>query len=123
MPLQRQIITLCVMTHIGNNVYTRLPFTDLAKFFKLLSEPNRLRILCSMGLDCVAVSSIIARTGLSQTNVSFHLRALREAGVVKAERRGGYVFYCLYDFRILDLLSEMDEWRSNQQNQLEKQDI
>ena len=109
------------MTHISNDAYAGLPLSELAKFFKLLAEPNRLRILSSMGLDCAPVSSIIAKTGLSQTNVSFHLRALREAGVVKAERRGGYVFYCLYDFRLMDMLSEMDEWRSHQQNQLEEQ--
>jgi ArsR family transcriptional regulator len=105
---------------MSNNAYSSLPQTDLAKLFKLLAEPNRLRILCSMGLDCAPVSSIIAKTGLTQTNVSFHLRALREAGIVKAERRGGFVFYCLYDFRLLDLLSEMDEWRSSHQTELKR---
>ena len=104
------------------NAYRNLPVKDLAKLFKLLSEPNRLRILCSMGLECIPVSSIIANTGLSQTNVSFHLRALREAGVVKAERRGGFVYYCLYDIRLLDLLSELDEWREVRQQEHEKQE-
>ena len=103
------------MTNMSINAYRKLPVKDLAKFFKLLSEPNRLRILCSMGLDCTPVSAIIADTGLSQTNVSFHLRALREAGIVKAERRGGYVYYCLHDIRLLDLLSELEEWRSIRQ--------
>jgi ArsR family transcriptional regulator len=87
------------------------PVEDLARVFKILAEPNRLKIVTCMGLDCSPVSAIIASTSLSQTNVSFHLRVLREAGIVKAERRGGFVFYCLYDFQLLELLSSFDEWR------------
>jgi ArsR family transcriptional regulator len=84
---------------------------DLATVFKVLSEPNRLRILLSMGLECAPVSAIIAKTGLSQTNVSFHLRSLREAGLVKGERNGSFIFYCLYDTTLLDILQNMSQWR------------
>lgn len=90
---------------------TEHPLDDLARVFKILSEPNRLKILLSMGLECTPVSAIIARTGLSQTNVSFHLRVLREAGLVKGERNGPYIYYCLYDTKLLELLSSLDEWR------------
>lgn len=84
---------------------------DLARIFKILAEPSRLQIVMSMGLDCRPVSDIIEATGLSQSNVSFHLRILREAGIVKGERRGGFVFYCLYEVQLLDLLSRFDGWR------------
>jgi len=87
-----------------------LPVDHLAKLLKILSEPNRLRILTSMGLECVPVSAIIAKTGLSQTNVSFHLRIMREAGLVKGERTGAFVFYCLYDYSILELLKNLADW-------------
>lgn len=86
---------------------------DLADVFKVLSEPNRLKILLSMGLECAPVSAIIAKTGLSQTNVSFHLRILREAGLVKGERNGPFIFYCLYDTTLLDLLERMADWRKH----------
>ncbi|MBI1425650.1 MAG: metalloregulator ArsR/SmtB family transcription factor [Gammaproteobacteria bacterium] len=84
---------------------------DLASVFKVLSEPNRLKIVLSMGLECTPVSAIIAKTGLSQTNVSFHLRVLREAGLVKGERNGPFIFYCLYDTALLDILTGMTKWR------------
>ncbi len=93
------------------NTYAKQPVKDLAKVLKVLSEPNRLKILFSMGLECAPVSAIIARTGLSQTNVSFHLRILREAGLVKGERHGSYIYYCLYDTALLDILSSMTQWR------------
>lgn len=100
------------------NAYKNWSVNELGQLFKLLSEPNRIRILGSMGLECTPVSAIIADTGLSQTNVSFHLRALREAGLVKAERRGGFVFYCLYDTALLDLLSDIDGWREQRQQEM-----
>jgi len=87
-----------------------LPIDSLAKLLKILSEPNRLRILASMGLECVPVSAIIAKTGLSQTNVSFHLRIMREAGIVKGEKNGAFVFYCLYDYTIIEMLNDLAVW-------------
>lgn len=88
-----------------------MPVDEISRLFKLLSEPNRIRILRSMGLECTPVNAIVEDTGLSQTNVSFHLRALREAGIVKGERRGAFVFYCLYDTRLLDLLADLERWQ------------
>lgn len=95
---------------------------DLATVLKVLSEPNRLKIVFSMGLECSPVSGIIARTGLSQTNVSFHLRVLREAGLVKGERNGPYIYYCLYDTKLLELLSSLTEWRVQVLKSLKKDD-
>ena len=82
----------------------------LSELFKLLAEPNRLKILYSLALECRPVSAVIEATGLSQTNVSFHLRALREAGLVRPERRGAFVYYCLPDPRLLRLLDDFRDW-------------
>ena len=82
----------------------------LAPIFKLLGEPNRLRILYSLGLECRPVSDVVKATGLSQTNVSFHLRALREAGLVRPERRGAFIYYCLPDPELLHILKHLSDW-------------
>ena len=105
---------------MSSNAYNSQSVKDLALILKVLSEPNRLKILLSMGLECTPVSAIIARTGLSQTNVSFHLRVLREAGVVKGERNGPYIYYCLYDTELLTLLSSLTEWREHALEELKK---
>ena len=83
---------------------------ELSEVFKLLGEPNRLRILLSLGLECRPVSAVIAATGLSQTNVSFHLRTLREAGLVRGEPSGPFVFYCVADPKLLALIDDMRTW-------------
>jgi len=82
---------------------------ELAKILKVLGDRNRLGILFTIGRDARSVSEIIRITGNSQTLVSFHLRALREAAVVKTERRGPFVYYSLTDPDLIDLLMELSE--------------
>lgn len=77
---------------------------------KVLGEPNRLRILCCLGLECRPVIDVIRTTGLEQTNVSFHLRVLREAGFVRTERRGPFIYYCLVDPELLRILHDLKDW-------------
>jgi ArsR family transcriptional regulator len=84
----------------------------LSEVFRLLGEPNRLRILLSLGLKCRPVSAVIAATGLSQTNVSFHLRTLREAGLVRGEPHSPFVFYCLADPSLLSLIEDVGRWQA-----------
>ncbi|VAX17062.1 hypothetical protein MNBD_NITROSPINAE03-1996 [hydrothermal vent metagenome] len=66
---------------------------DLTGALKLLSDHNRLNILLNLTGKCHSVSYIIKATGLTQTNVSFHLRKLREAGIVRVEPRGAFKYY------------------------------
>ncbi|MFA5170459.1 MAG: ArsR family transcriptional regulator [Sulfuriferula sp.] len=56
------------------------------------------------------VTDIINATGLGQTNVSFHLRVLREAVFVRAERRGPFIYYCLADIELLVILHGLKYW-------------
>lgn len=82
---------------------------------KVLGEANRLRILCELGLECRPVTDVINATGLGQTNVSFHFRVLREAGFVRAERRGPFIYYCLADPELLRILHDLKEWLDTHQ--------
>lgn len=92
----------------------------LAEVFRLLAEPNRLRILCSLGSDCRPVSDIIRDTGIEQTNASFHLRVLREAGLVRPERRGPFIYYCVHDTGLLEHLHQLDGWVTGASSQQPK---
>lgn len=74
------------------------------RFFKVLGDDNRLRILRALNGGECSVSEILERTSLPQTLASFHLRILREAGVLAAERRGPFVYYRLADPSLLNLL-------------------
>jgi len=74
---------------------------------KVLGEPNRLDIVLSIGRNSRSVTEIVNLTNLSQTLVSFHLKALRNNGILRSERDGPFVFYMLADKSIVDLLYDL----------------
>lgn len=78
--------------------------SSVERFFKVLGDDNRLRILQALDGGERSVSDIVERTALPQTLASFHLRILREAGVLAMERRGPFVYYRLADPSLLNLL-------------------
>ena len=67
---------------------------QLAELLQAIGDPVRLRILTALDTACVPVGAIVAKTGLRQSTVSHHLRVLRDRGLVTADRRGAYVYYC-----------------------------
>lgn len=68
---------------------------DLAKSFKALADPVRLRLLSLItsadGETCVC--DLTAAFDLTGPTISHHLKVLREAGLVDSERRGTWVYY------------------------------
>jgi DNA-binding transcriptional ArsR family regulator len=83
--------------------------TELAELFRLLGEPNRLRIVASCLDGPLSVGEISARLTLSQSLVSHHLRLLRAARLLKAGRRGKQVFYSIPDCHVREMLTNMIE--------------
>jgi ArsR family transcriptional regulator len=84
--------------------------TEIARAFRALSDPNRLRILellKSRGRSiCPLVNreerglcgqDVMAQTGLSQAAVAHHMAVLVTAGLVHAQRRSRWVFYSRND--------------------------
>nr|WP_028662006.1 metalloregulator ArsR/SmtB family transcription factor [Saccharomonospora saliphila] len=62
---------------------------------RLLAEPLRATIVGLLARETLCTSHLVADTGASQTNVSNHLRLLREAGLVTTEPCGRYTYYRL----------------------------
>ncbi|MCB1290730.1 metalloregulator ArsR/SmtB family transcription factor [Mycolicibacterium sp.] len=69
---------------------------ELARIFKALGDPVRLRILSLIashaGGEC-CVCDIAPAFEVSQPTISHHLKTLREAGLLDCERRGTWVYY------------------------------
>jgi len=81
----------------------------LADLFRLLGDPTRLRIVLACVEQAVSVGAIAESLGLSASLVSHHLRLLRAARVVRADRQGKQVFYLAADAHISDMLSDLLE--------------
>jgi DNA-binding transcriptional ArsR family regulator len=59
-----------------------------SQFFRLLSEPARLQLLCALKRGPTDVATLIASTGFSQSHISRQLGQLQRAGLVRCERDG-----------------------------------
>lgn len=80
---------------------------ELAQFIKILGDTSRLSIIKAISSDSRSVTEIINITGLSQTLVSFHLRTLRDAGVVSTRKDGPFIYYSISNLALLDILEEL----------------
>ncbi len=79
----------------------------MAEMFHLLGDPSRLRIALACLEDPVPVGEIAAGLDLSQSLVSHHLRLLKAARLVRAERRGRNIYYSAADEHVRSVLADM----------------
>jgi DNA-binding transcriptional ArsR family regulator len=75
----------------------------IANRFRMLSEPMRLKILGSLGDKEMTVTELVTATGANQGNVSKHLGALLQAGIVSRRKVGLTANYRISDQTIFDL--------------------
>lgn len=80
-----------------------------AKLFRGFSDRSRLSIIEALREGPLTVGAIVEKTGLSQSNVSNHLRCLADCDLVIARPQGRYTAYQLSDPRVADLLALADE--------------
>jgi DNA-binding transcriptional ArsR family regulator len=83
--------------------------SELADLFRLLGDATRLKIVLACLDESVAVGDIAGRLGLSGSLVSHHLRLLRAAAIVRAERHGKQVFYAAADEHVRRVIADMLE--------------
>lgn len=91
---------------IGDGVLAQDDAARLAVALKALADPARLRVLSLLraapgGEACVA--DLVRALELSQPTVSHHLRVLSEAGLLRRERRGTWVWYSVLDERLAEI--------------------
>ena len=75
----------------------------VAYHLKVLSERNRLRVLCCLREGPRNVAEIVEATGLTQANTSKHLKVLSQAGMVARQSQGTSAYYRIVDPLIFDL--------------------
>ncbi len=76
----------------------------LSRYFRVLGDPTRLKILEALAERERTVSELVELLGTSQSKVSNHLACLRWCRFAETERRGRSVVYRIADERITGLL-------------------
>jgi ArsR family transcriptional regulator len=75
----------------------------VAARFRVLGEPNRLKLLIELQAGERCVNDLSRATGLTQANVSRHLHALMESGILGRRKSGLQVFYTIADSTIFEM--------------------
>ena len=78
-------------------------FSQAARWFHALADETRLRIIERLrgGEECVCNLTDILDTG--QSRLSFHLKTLKDAGLVRDRRQGRWIYYSLDADAIVEL--------------------
>jgi len=76
----------------------------LSLTYKVLGDPNRLKIVMALRSSEMCVCDLAAFTGLSESAVSHQLRRLKDLALVKSRRDGQVIYYALDDEHVTGLL-------------------
>lgn len=92
------------VTRVQNKLAEENPL-DVAKFFKVLSDPTRVKIAYALAFeDELCVCDVANIVGSTTATASHHLRNLRELGLAKSRKEGKLVFYSLDDDHVRKLI-------------------
>jgi ArsR family transcriptional regulator len=86
----------------------RLPLQDVQAraLFKALADPLRLQVIEALGSGERCVCDLTADLGLAQSKLSFHLKVLKEAGLLADRQEGRWIYYRLCP----EALEELHGW-------------
>jgi DNA-binding transcriptional ArsR family regulator len=92
---------------------------ELALMFKVLAVKARVRIVHLLKQQALCVGALSARLEITPGAVSQHLRVLKEAGLVEAEKRGYFMHYrlnrqtlCRWQEALKEFLTVPEAWES-----------
>jgi len=84
---------------VANNIKVTpafpLPNTVLAARFHALSDPLRLQVINLLREQELCVCELCEQLGVSQSKLSFHLKTLKEALLVRSRQDGRWIYYSL----------------------------
>ena len=80
---------------MNSMIFETTDLTAAARFFRVLGDPTRLKILELLAEGERTVGELVSAVGQPQPRVSTHLACLRYCGFVSTERRGRGIVYRL----------------------------
>jgi len=101
-PVSDERIESCCTVAAGAIAIGESEALELSNAFKALADPTRVQILSLLGAtdEPVCVCEITPLFSISQPTISHHLRILRDAEFIFAERRGTFMYYQLNRARL-----------------------
>lgn len=85
--------------------------TLIASSFHALSDPLRIRVLELLRQQELCVCELCEHLEASQSKLSFHLKTLKEANLVRARQEGRWIYYSLNLPQFVALEQYLSEYR------------
>lgn len=82
---------------------------DIARLLKSIAHPIRLKILCLLQEGELTVGDMLAAIQTTNGNISQHLAILRNQGIIASRKDASYIYNCIADPRVLDLIKNMQD--------------
>jgi ArsR family transcriptional regulator len=86
-----------------------LAFEQAQQLMRALADPIRMRVIETLGDGERCVCELTSEFGMAQSKLSFHLRVLREAGLISARQQGRWMYYRLEPAALLRLRGWLDQ--------------
>ncbi|EJO5346797.1 winged helix-turn-helix transcriptional regulator [Clostridium botulinum] len=78
------------------------------KILKALAHPIRLKIIKKLSNGELCVCKLNEDVEFTQSNLSQHLRILKDAEILKARKEGMWTYYRITNNKILDIISMIE---------------
>lgn len=79
--------------------------------FKALSDPLRLQVVELLQVQELCVCDLCDRLNVAQSKLSFHLKALKAANLIKSRQQGRWIYYRLNLPQLVELEQYLAEFR------------
>ncbi|MEM9246717.1 MAG: metalloregulator ArsR/SmtB family transcription factor [Cyanobacteria bacterium P01_F01_bin.153] len=82
----------------------------VSNFFKVLSDPVRLKILCALGSKPQTAIALSSAIGLKPAEITQQLNIMAQVGIINRDKSGGSIHYTITDSNVLflcDMVSDL----------------
>ena len=91
-------------------------YADRARWFKALSDPNRLMIVDMLSCGELCACVILEKFNITQPTLSHHMKTLCDCGLVNGRKDGKWTYYSLNGETVRDFKAFLEEATTSKQN-------
>lgn len=106
---EAHLVNLANVRQVKPEILPMAEAQNMAEFFGVLADPNRLRLLSALASQELCVCDLAAGLKMGESAVSHQLRVLRVMRLVKYRKEGRNVYYSLADRHVTNLYREVAE--------------
>lgn len=104
-----KIIHNDAVKHVAGRIPDEFQLADMAEFFKVFGDSTRIKILYVLSQAELCVCDIAALLNMTQPAISYQLRILKQARLVRNRRSGKTIFYSLSDDHVKTIIGMAKE--------------